>query len=71
MTRLTYDILKNGRTLMTGVTSYQRTKALVAELGKGFSYKTVYTTFDPEDTPKRREVRTKRAKRLAELRSLS
>lgn len=71
MTRLTYDILKNGRKVLTGVKSYQRAKAIVAEFGNGFSYKAVYTTFDPEDTPERREARTKRAKKLAELRSLN
>jgi len=55
MTRLTYDIMRNG-TVVKNVVSYQQALDLVAELGNGYTYKAVYTPFDPDDTPERRKT---------------
>lgn len=65
MTKLTYDIMRNG-TVVNNVTSYQQALAIVAELGSGYTYKAVYTPFDPDDTPKRRKaLREMREKLMA------
>ena len=67
MTKLTYDICLNGRKVKN-VATYNEAINICKELGKGWSYKAVYTPFDPHDTPEYREACKKHAKKVAEAR---
>lgn len=50
MTKVSYDIQLNGRTVKN-VATYEEAKSIIAELGKGWTYKVRYTEFNPYDTP--------------------
>ena len=65
MTRVTYDICLNNRKVKE-TADYEEAKKIVAELGKGWSFKVRYTTFDPEDTPERREKAREHARKVRE-----
>ena len=68
MTKLTYDICKNGITVKN-VATYKEAVEAVAELGHGYSYKVVYKTFNPEETQKKLEAERRLAqKRMAKMR---
>ena len=68
MTRLTYDIMLHNRKVKN-VTTLAEAASIVESLGRGWTYKAVYTEFDPADTPEYREacrrMREKRAQHLA------
>lgn len=63
MTKLSYDICLNGRKVKN-VDSYVEAIEAVKELGKGWSYKAVYTEVDPHDTPEYREACRKHAEKV-------
>ena len=65
MTRVSYDICLNGRKVKE-VTGYEEANKIVAELGKGWSYKVRYTDFDPRDTPERREKAKEHVRKVRE-----
>lgn len=69
MTKLTYDICKNGITVKN-VATYKEAVEAVAELGHGYSYKTVYESFNPEKAQKdfkaERELARKRMAKIRE-----
>lgn len=65
MTKLSYDICLNGRKVKN-VVGYQEACDIVAELGRGWSMKPVYTSFDPDDTPERRKAAKEHAAKIAE-----
>ena len=65
MTKLSYDICLNGRKVKN-VVSYQEACGIVSELGSGWSMKPVYTYFDSNDTPERREWAKEHAAKVAE-----
>lgn len=65
MTKLSYDICLNGRKVKN-VVGYQEACDIVAELGRGWSMKPVYTYFDPDDTPERRKQAKEHALKVAE-----
>ncbi len=67
MTKLSYNIQLNGRTVKN-VSSYQEACNIVKELGRGWSYKAHYTTFDPDDTPEFREACKKHAEKVEAIR---
>ena len=67
MTSLTYDILVNG-VVVTNVKTYAEAKAQVAQLGRGASYKAVYTSFTDE-TAETRSKLTAHAVKAAEKRA--
>lgn len=68
MTKLSYDICLNGRKVKN-VVSYQEAQSIVAELGKGWTFKAVYEEFDPEDTPEKRKILAEQAQKHAEKRA--
>ena len=51
MTKLTYDIVLNGRTTVKNVPTYKEACDMVEKLGKGFTHKAHYEEFDPFETP--------------------
>lgn len=55
MTKLSYDICHNGKKVKN-VTSYEKAIEITEELGRGWTFKAVYTTIDPNDTPEYREA---------------
>ena len=64
MTRLSYDIMRNGKVVKKDLTtSYQMAKKIVKELGSGWTIKPRYTSFDPDDTDKSREIQRKHAEK--------
>ena len=64
MTRLSYDIVRNGKVVKKDLTtSYQMAKKIVKELGSGWTIKPRYTSFDPDDTDKSREIQRKHAEK--------
>ena len=65
MTRVSYDICLNGRKVKE-VNGYEEAKKIVAELGRGWSYKVRYTDFDPNDTPEKREKAREHARKVRE-----
>ena len=65
MTKLSYDICLNGRKVKN-VVGYQEACNIVAELGRGWSMKPVYTYFDPADTPEKRKACKERAEKVKE-----
>lgn len=65
MTKLSYDICLNGRKVKN-VVGYQEACNIVAELGRGWSMKPVYTYFNPNDTPERRKWAKEHAAKVAE-----
>lgn len=65
MTRVTYDICLNGRKVKE-VSGYEEANQIVAELGRGWSYKVRYTDFDPDDTPEKREKAREHARKVRE-----
>lgn len=65
MTRVTYDICLNNRKVKE-TADYEEAKKIVAELGKGWSYRVRYTPFDPNDTPERREKAREHARKVRE-----
>lgn len=67
MTNLTYDVLVNG-VAVTNVKTYAEAKAQVAQLGRGASYKAVYTSFNPEETAETRSKLRKHSVKAAEKR---
>ena len=67
MTRVSYDICLNGRTVKN-VSGYEEAQNIVKELGSGWTFKAVYTQFDPEDTPERRAKAREHARKAAEYR---
>lgn len=62
MTKLSYDIMRNGRVVKNEV-SFQKAKAIIKELGSGWTIKPRYTPFDPDDTDKSREIQRKHAEK--------
>lgn len=68
MTNLTYDVLVNG-VAVTNVKTYAEAKAQVAQLGRGASYKAVYTSFNPDETAETRSKLTAHAVKAAEKRA--
>lgn len=65
MTKVSYDIMHNGRTVKN-VIGYQEACNIVSELGRGWSMKPVYTYFDPDNTPERRKWAKEHAAKVAE-----
>ena len=65
MTKLSYDICLNGRKVKN-VVSYTEAVEAVKELGKGWSYKAVYTEVDPHDTPEYRKACAEHARKVQE-----
>lgn len=65
MTRVSYDICLNGRKVKE-VAGYEEANQIVAELGRGWSYKVRYTDFDPNDTPEKREKAKEHAHKVRE-----
>lgn len=65
MTKVSYDICLNGRKVKE-VVGYEEANQIVAELGRGWSYKVRYTDFDPNDTPERREKAKEHARKVRE-----
>ena len=64
MTKLSYDIVRNGKIVKKDLTtSYQLAKSIVKELGSGWTIKPRYTSFDPNDTDKSREIQRKHAEK--------
>lgn len=64
MTRLSYDIVRNGKIVKKDLTtSYQVAKKIVKELGSGWTIKPRYTSFNPDDTDKSREIQRKHAEK--------
>ena len=64
MTKLSYDIVRNGKIVKKDLTtSYQLAKNIVKELGSGWTIKPRYTSFDPNDTDKSREIQQKHAEK--------
>lgn len=63
MTKLSYDICLNGRKVKN-VVGYQEACDIVAELGRGWSMKPVYTEYNPDDTPERRKAAQEHAKKV-------
>lgn len=66
MTKLSYDICLNGRKVKN-VVSYNEAVEAVKALGKGWSYRAVYTKFDPNDTPEYREVCAEHARKVHDV----
>ena len=69
MTKLSYDIYRNNRKVKN-VTSYEEAQRIVAELGKGWSFKAIYTPFDPSITPEYLEACKKHREKVAQARAL-
>ena len=67
MTRVSYDICKNNRKVKN-VTDYEEAQRIVKELGSGWTFRAVYTAFDPEDTPERRAKAAEHRRKSAEYR---
>lgn len=67
MTKVSYDILHNGKKVKN-VVGYEEACNIVAELGNRFSFKPVYTEFDPDDTPERRQAAAEHRRKAAEYR---
>lgn len=65
MTKVSYDICLNGRKVKE-VAGYEEANQIVAELGRGWSYKVRYTDFDPNDTPEKREKAKEHARKVRE-----
>lgn len=70
MTKLSYDIYLNGSKIKN-VTSYTEAVETVKESGRGWSYKAVYTKFNPEDTPEKEEAFRKYREKLVAKRALN
>lgn len=66
MTNVKYAILHNNKTEVARVDTWGEAKEIVKKLGKKFTFKTVYETFDPNDTPQVRKDAANRAKKIAE-----
>ena len=66
MTNVKYAILHNNKTEVARVDTWSEAKKIVKELGKKFTFKVVYETFDPNDTPQVRKDASNRAKKIAE-----
>ena len=65
MTKVSYDIMYKGRKVKN-VVGFQEACNILSELGRGWSMKSVYTDFDPEDTPERRKWAKEHAAKVAE-----
>lgn len=65
MTKLSYDICLHGRKVKN-VVSYNEALEIIKALGDGWTYKAVYTRFDPDDTPEKRAELKKHARKVQE-----
>lgn len=63
MTRVSYDIYYNAHKVQN-VVGYQEACQIVEELGSKCTFKPVYTEFDANDTPERREANRKHAEKI-------
>ena len=65
MTNVNYVITKNGKVVGSKhYKTFPEIKEALNSLGSDFGYKTIYTEFDPEDTPERREKAKKHAEKV-------
>lgn len=65
MTKVSYDICLNGRKVKN-VAGYEEANNIVKELGRGWSYKAIYTPIDPDDTPEKRAAAKEHARKVRE-----
>ena len=65
MTNVSYDIYMNNQKVKN-VTTYAEAVASVKELGGRGTFKTVYTSFNPEDTAEKREYAHSHAQKVHE-----
>ena len=68
MTKVSYDICLNGRKVKN-VTGYEEAQKIVAELGKGWTFKAVYIPIFPDDTTKKLETMKNRVEKIKNIRT--
>lgn len=68
MTKVSYDICLNNRKVKN-VTGYEEAQKIVAELGRGWTFKAVYTPIFPDDTAKKLGTMKERVAKIKNTRT--
>lgn len=68
MTKVSYDICLNGRKVKN-VTGYEEAQKIVAELGRGWTFKVVYSPIFPDDTTKKLGTMKERVEKIKNIRT--